>query len=122
GRKYPSLFIFSVNPTQGHSNLECEEVISAEIERLKTEPVTLRELEKARTRARAGVIHSLSSNMGMAFQLTFFEVLNGDWRNLFARLERYNRVTAEDIQRIVRDYFTIENRTLGVIETEETDS
>jgi predicted Zn-dependent peptidase len=115
--KYPSLFIFFAVPAKGHTNQECEQAIYAEIERLKTEPVTTEELLKAKTQNRADLIRQLDSNSGLAAQLTFYEVVTGDWRNLFQELDRIEKVTAEDVQRVAQTYFTTKNRTVGTIET-----
>ncbi len=117
GQKYPGLFLFYAMPARGHTNQECEQAIYAEIERLRNEPVTEQELDKAKTRARAALIRQLDSNSGLAELLTFYEVLTGDWRNLFRQLEQIDRVSAEDIQRVARTYFTTKNRTVGIIET-----
>ncbi|MBN1361836.1 MAG: insulinase family protein [Sedimentisphaerales bacterium] len=117
GDKYPGLFLFYAVPARGHTNAECEQALQAEIERLKREPVTPEELAKAKTRARASLVRQLDSNSGLASQLTFYEVLTGDWRNLFRQLDRIDKVTAEDIQRVANRYFTTSNQTVGVIET-----
>ncbi|UCF14917.1 MAG: insulinase family protein [Phycisphaerales bacterium] len=117
GNKYPSLFLFYAVPARGHTNAESEEAIDAEIERLKTELVTPEELAKAKTRARASLIRQLASNSGLAAQLTFYHVVTGDWRNLFRQLDKIDKVTAEDIQRVAKEYFTIKNRTVGVTKT-----
>jgi len=117
GAKYPSLFLFYAMPAKGHTNQECQEAIYAEIERLKSEPVTPEELAKAKTRARAGLIRQLASNSGLAAMLTFYEVVTGDWRNLFKQLDQIEKVTADDVQRVAKTYFTTKNRTVGAIET-----
>ena len=117
GDKYPGLFLFYALPARGHTNQECEEAIYNEIEKLKAELVTPEDLEKAKTRARASLIRQLDSNSGLAAQITFYEVITGDWRNLFKQLEKIDKVTAEDIQRVAKEYFTKKNRTVGVIET-----
>jgi len=117
GNKYAGLFLFYAVPAKGHTNKECEDAIYDEIEKLKTEPVSPEELKKAKTRSRAGLIRQLDSNPELAAELTFYEVVTGDWRNLFVQLDRIDKVTAEDIQRVAKEYFTSKNRTVGVIET-----
>lgn len=117
GNKYPNQFLFYVIPAKGHTNAECEQAVYEEIEKFKNELVSAEELKKARTRARAGLIRSLASNSGLAAQLAFYQVITGDWRNLFKELEAIDNVTAEDIQQIAKKYFTVENRTVGMIET-----
>jgi predicted Zn-dependent peptidase len=117
GDKYPSLFLFYAVPAEGHTNQECEDALYAQINRLKNEPVTPEELQKARTRARAALIRSLDSNSGLAEALTHYEVITGNWRNLFRQLERIDHVTAEDIQRVAKTYFISTNKTVGTITT-----
>ncbi len=117
GNKYPGLFLFYAVPAKGHTYQECEEAIYEEIEKLKAELVDPEELAKAKTRARAGLIRQLDSNSGLAAQITFYEVVTGDWRNLFTQLDQIDEVTAEDVQRVAKEYFTKKNRTVGVIET-----
>ena len=121
GSKYPGLFVFFATPSQGHTTQESEEAVVTEIERLKTEPVSAQDLEKFRTRSQASVVRALGSNRGLARQLTFYEVVTGDWRNLFKQLDAIDRVTAQDIQRVAREYFTSKNSVVGVIETQQSD-
>ncbi|MBN2183523.1 MAG: insulinase family protein [Sedimentisphaerales bacterium] len=115
--KYPDIFIFYAVPAKGHTNKECEEAIYAEIEKLKTEPVSPEELNKAKTQVRAGLIRLLASDSGLARELAFYDVVTGDWRNLFEELDKIEKVTAEDIQRVAAEYFTRKNRSVGMIET-----
>jgi len=122
GNKYPSLFLFYAVPARGRTNQECEEAIYAEIDKLKNEPVLPEELEKAKTRSRAGLIRQLASNSGLAFLLTFYEVVTGDWRNLFKQLDDIDRVAAEDVQRVAKKYFTTKNQTVGIIDTTPTEN
>ncbi|MEE2822848.1 MAG: pitrilysin family protein [Acidobacteriota bacterium] len=119
GNKYPDLFTFSVVPSRGHTNQECIEAIDVEIERLKTELVSNVELERAKTRSRASLIRALSSNRGLARQLTFYEVVTGDWRNLFRQLDALDQVTPQDIQRVAQEYFVVTSRTVATIETQK---
>jgi predicted Zn-dependent peptidase len=114
GGKYPDLFIFFALPAQGHTAEECEAAILEEIERLKGEPVTLAELEKAQTRARAGLIRQMNSNNGITSIMTSTKALKGDWRDAWYELDRIDAVTAEDIQRVASEYFTPSNRTVGI--------
>ena len=119
GAKYPSLFLFYAYPATGRTNQESEEAIYEEIEKLKNELVSPEELVKAKTRARASLVRQLASNSGLAAQLTFYEVVTGDWSNLFGQLDKIDKVTAEDIQRVAKEYFTTKNRTVGIIKTME---
>ena len=121
GDKYPSLFLFYAVPARDHTNQECEDAIYAEIDKLKNEQVLPEELAKAKTRSRASLIRQLDSNSGLASQLTFYNVITGDWRNLFKQLDDIDKVTADDIQRVAKQYFTTKNQTVGIIDTTITE-
>lgn len=121
GEKYPGLFIFYAFPNEGHTNEEVADAIDEEIHKLQTELVTDEELKRVKTRARAGIIRALDSNMGLAFQLTFYEVITGDWRNLFKDIEKIDKVTKEDIRRVAKEYFS-KPRTVAMIVNKEEEN
>jgi predicted Zn-dependent peptidase len=115
GNKYPNLMIFYAVPTPGHTNQDVQAAIRAEIERIKDEPVTDDELQMVKTRAKANLIRALDSNQGLAGQLATYEALYGDWRELFRSVEKIDKVTKEDIQRVARATLVPTNRTVGMI-------
>lgn len=116
GVKYPNLFAFFVLPAQGKTNEECLAAVDEELEKLKTEPVKADDLAAVKSRARANLIRSLASNSGMAGQLASYQMVSGDWRNLFKQLDKINAVTADDVQRVAKEIFVKTNRTIGMIE------
>ncbi|MGB0563062.1 MAG: insulinase family protein, partial [Spirulinaceae cyanobacterium] len=71
------------------------------------------ELDRVKNQARAGLLRSLDSNSGMSRLLVEYQAKTGDWRNLFAQLDRIAQVTPADIQRIAQATFTSENKTVG---------
>ncbi|HSB36210.1 MAG TPA: pitrilysin family protein, partial [Thermoanaerobaculia bacterium] len=111
GEKYPNLFVLYAFPTPGHTPEEVRDAIRAEIERLKTEPVTDDELRMVKTRAKADLIRRLGNNEGLAIQLATAESRFGDWREVFRQVDRIERVTKEDLQRVAKAVFVPENRT-----------
>jgi predicted Zn-dependent peptidase len=115
GGRYNSLFLISGTPRHPHTAAELETAILAELEKLKTEPVTPEELEKARNQLRAGFLRGLNSNGGLAAQLTSYQSMVGDWRYIVNYDAQVARLTAEDIMQAARDYFTPENRTVATL-------
>ncbi|MBD2569039.1 M16 family metallopeptidase [Anabaena lutea] len=113
GDKYPNMMLFYALTAPGHTVDELAVALKQEIESLKTKPVTDIELQRVKTQARAGLLRSLDSNMGMAQQLLEYEVKTGSWRNLFKQLDQIALVTPADIQRVAQATFTPENRTVG---------
>ncbi|MDQ2100377.1 MAG: pitrilysin family protein [Tychonema bourrellyi B0820] len=113
GEKYPNLMLFYAQTAPGRTVDEVALALSQEIERLKTEPVSAQELEQVKTQARAGLLRSLDSNMGMAFSLLDYQVKTGSWRNLFKQLDAIAKVAPTDIQRVSKATFRPENKTIG---------
>ena len=115
GTKYPNLFIFFSIPNADHTNEELEQTIMAELERLKTEPVSDDELHSVQTRALAELYEKLLSNSGMAMQLANYETLTGSWRNLFLDIDKLQQVSKADILRVAGECFKRSNLVAGAI-------
>ena len=120
GDKFPNLMLFYALTAPGHTVDEVGTALRAEIERLKTEPVSQEELDRVKTQSRAGLLRSLNSNMGMAQALLEYDVKTGSWRNLFKQLDEIAAVTPADIQRAAQQAFTVQNRTIGRILPQKT--
>ncbi len=113
GDKYPNLMLFYALTAPGHSVDEVATALRAEIDRLKTEPVSPQELQRVKTQARAGLLRSLNSNSGMAELLLEYEVKTGSWKNLFQQLDAIANISPADIQRVANATFQPSNRTIG---------
>jgi predicted Zn-dependent peptidase len=110
--KYANLFVLFDLPQAGHTIEENEKAVLDIIERLKREKVDEATLQRVKTKVRAGLIRQLDSNSGLASQLPFYSVMYGNWRVMFTGLKEIERVTADDVQRVAKKYFTDENRTV----------
>ncbi|MEM1392066.1 MAG: pitrilysin family protein [Cyanobacteria bacterium P01_H01_bin.150] len=113
GDKYPNLMLFYALTAPGRSVDEVAAALREQIETLKRKPVSQKELKRVKTNARAGLLRSLDSNMGMAQQLLEYEVKTGSWKNLFEQLAKIEAVTAQDVMRVAKETFVSENRTVG---------
>lgn len=120
GSKYPCLSLVFALPSPEHTNEECEEQIFAEVEKLRETLIAVDKVEKIKARAKSSLINRMSSNLGLAIQLAGYQAGWGDWRELFHQLNRINAVTPEDIQRVAREYFTKNNRTVATLNTIES--
>jgi predicted Zn-dependent peptidase len=117
GNKYPHLFAFYAFPLPGHKPDEMADAIHAEIEKLKTEDISDEELKMIKTRAKADLIRGLGSNEGLASSMALYQARYDDWRELFASVDRIDKVTKADIRRVANQTFVPTNRTVGIIET-----
>jgi predicted Zn-dependent peptidase len=112
GGKYPDLFLVFLVPNLGHSVEENEKAVYDIIERLKTQKVSDETLNRIKTKVRAGLIRRLDSNGGMGQALTYYSVNYGDWRKMFTGIDDIAKVTADDVQRVAKQYLVPETRTV----------
>jgi predicted Zn-dependent peptidase len=115
GSRYDNLFTVYARPRHPHDNDEVERAIYREIDRLKTEPVPERELEKVKNRMRADFIKGLNTNAGLASSLSYYECLLGDYRYMTRHSRMVEKITPADIMAVARKYFTAENRTTALM-------
>jgi predicted Zn-dependent peptidase len=113
GGKYPGLFLFFLVPNQGHTVQENEKACYQIIERLKTQKVTDSTLQRIKIKVRASLIRRLDSNSGMAEALTYYHVNYGDWRKMFTEIDEIDKVTADDVMRVAKQYLIPETRTVA---------
>jgi predicted Zn-dependent peptidase len=111
--KYSSLFFAYSVPNQGKTVEENEQALYGVINRLKTDKVDQETLHRVKTKIRAGLIRALDSNSGLAAELAENYASYGDWRKMFTAIDDVDKVTAEDVQRVARLYFTDENKTVA---------
>jgi len=110
--QYPGLFLLVAAPNSGKTLEENEQALYEIIERVKKEKVDQAALDRVKTQIRAGLVRGLESNMGMAMQLASAYALHGDWRPLFTDIEKVNRVTLDDLQRVAKAYLVESGRTV----------
>jgi predicted Zn-dependent peptidase len=113
GGKYPNLYVVLGVPNSGKTTQEVETGMYEIIERMKKEPVDEQTLKRVKTKVRAGLIRQLASNSGLASQLTFYHANFGDWRMMFKGVEEIEKVTAADVQRVMKKYFVEKARTVA---------
>jgi predicted Zn-dependent peptidase len=118
GEKYPTLYIVYGVPNRGVDPRQVETAIYDVLTEVVEDGITAEELARAKTRARAGLVSGLESNLGLAAALAEVEALTGDWRNLFLQLDAIEAVTARDVQRVAAETFVPANRTVATLRTE----
>ena len=115
GVRAPNLFVIAATPLAPHTTAEVEAAIYAELDRLKTEPISAKEFERILNRLDADLVRSLRSNSGLASQLAFYQTVAGNWRYVVNARDRIAAVTPADVQRVASQYLTKPNRTVGVL-------
>ena len=115
GDRYPNLFGIGATPRAPHTASEVEAGILQELRRLGDEPIPERELQKIRNQLRASFLYPLRSNQGLAGQLSFYEIITGDWKNLNAYASALQAATGPQVQELSRRTFVASNRTVTVL-------
>ncbi len=110
----PRLFTVFCTLAPGKPVDEVETALFTEVDRLKIELVSDRELQKAKNQIEAAFMFDQDSVFRMAYQVASHEIVAG-WRSLNAYLPGIRAVTRDDVQRVARKYFTVENRTVGIL-------
>ena len=115
GDRYPNLFVVGAVPRAPHTPSEIEAGILQELKRLSDEPVPERELQKVKNQIRASFLYPLRSNQGLAAQLSYFEIITGDWKNLSVNAAAIQATTSAQVQDAARRTFVPSNRTVAVL-------
>jgi predicted Zn-dependent peptidase len=112
-RKYEGLFQVECVVKDGGDPAAVEAAVYEEIEKIQKEGVPADELQKVKNQGKAGAYRRLSSPFSIMVQLLQYDGL-GDWRYINTYADEVEAVTSDDIQRVAREHFTQENRTVGV--------
>jgi predicted Zn-dependent peptidase len=111
-KKYAGYFEVSVE-AKGEATPEgLEAAWYRELARLQAEPVPAEELQKVKNQIAADAFRRLENPFFLMLQLLWYDGL-GDWTYLQDWAQRTSAVTAEDVQRVAKEYFAAENRTVG---------
>jgi zinc protease len=108
----PGLFNIYATVRPGVEPKRVEEVILSEMAKVATEGLTAAEVEKARQQIIAQVAFSRDGTSEVASQMSEAEAV-ADWRFFSTYDASIRKVTAADVQRVARAYFTEDNRTVG---------
>lgn len=117
-KKYISSFELEAILKEGQSPEKVEAILWDELERLKTEPVTPRELAKVRNQLHASKANSLADMETVASMLAYYE-LYGDYTLVNRWMDEVAKVTPEQIQEVARRVFQKNKVTVGLLVREE---
>ncbi|MDP6034573.1 MAG: hypothetical protein QGG55_00875, partial [Verrucomicrobiota bacterium] len=113
GRKYAGEFNIGAEIAEGRTLKETEEALYAQLEKLKTEPVPAKEVQKVKNNFAAAEYRRLSSNHPILMAIMRAEGTSG-WRAINESGPKLQAVTPADIQRVAKKYFTRENRAVAI--------
>jgi zinc protease len=111
----PTLAVVIAQPKQGVDPEKCEKEVYEELEHVKTEAISDQELEKAKNIRLMEFYQQMRTINGRANTIGTYDVFAGDYRKLFDAAKNYAAVTKEDVQRVAKEYFGANNRTVATL-------
>lgn len=108
----PGLFIAFGLCNMGVKAEDLESAIDAEIEKVKKELITETEFQKIRNQVETNYVTRNSTVQGVGESLANYFVYFGDANLINTELQRYMKVTRDDIKRVANKYLTKENRVV----------
>ena len=115
----PTLFYFYGVCNDGVKASELESSILTEVDKIVNERISENELQKVKNQKLMEFYKTLETINGMSNTIGTYELFFGDYKKLFTAPDDYKKVTVDDIKRVAGEYFTKENRTVGILYTEE---
>ncbi len=115
----PTLFYFYGVCNDGIKASELEKAILTEVDKIINEGISENELQKVKNQKLMDFYKTLETINGMSNTIGTYELFFGDYKKLFSAPDDYKKVTVDDIKRVAGEYFTKENRTVGILNTEE---
>lgn len=108
----PGLALMFGVTNMGVSPTDLEAAMDIEFEKVKNELISEEEFQKLRNQIENDFVTGNSKMAGIAESLANYYVYFKDANLINTEIDRYNKVTREDIQKAARTYLTKENRVV----------
>jgi zinc protease len=108
----PGLALIFGITNMGVSPTDLEDAMNAEFEKTKKELISEEEFQKLRNQVENDFVSGNSKMVGIAENLANYSVYFKDANLINTEIERYMKVTREDIQKAAQKYLTKENRVV----------
>ena len=106
------LLIFEAILASGKTPEEGEKALLAELKRIQDQPVSQAEIDKAKNQLLTGKLHEIETAEGKGLALGHAAVILGNPDRANTDIQDLQAVTAADVQRVMRKYFTDTNRVV----------
>ena len=106
------LLQFSAIASEGHKSEELEKSLLAELKKIQDAPVSAKELEKAKNQLITQAYENRETNDGKASAIERAVAYYDDPNAVNSDVQKLQAVTAADVQRVMKKYFTDKNRVV----------
>ena len=98
----------------GKDTAELEREIDRQLEKVKSDLISDKELQKAKNQVEAAFVFAQDSIFGQAMKIGYYEIAGG-WRQMDDYLDGIRKVSREDIRRVATKYLERDRRTVGIL-------
>lgn len=117
----PTVFGIYAVTNKGINETDLEKSIYEEIEKVKKDGISERELQKVKNQKLIEFYGQVETINGKSNNIGTYEVFFGDYKKMFDAPAQYNKVTADDIKRVANKYFLKSNCTVGILKSQVDD-
>ncbi|WP_133127524.1 M16 family metallopeptidase [Legionella nagasakiensis] len=103
--RYQTQFVLYGSPSQTHSVADLQQGFLSEINRLKHEKISEKELQRIKTQIIAQKTFERDSIFGQAMELGLLETIGLGWQTAEKYIEKINGITPEQVQQTAQRYF-----------------
>ncbi len=116
--KDPGIFIFLAVCNPGVKAKDVQKEIQEEIDRLKSEEITQKELEKVKINAKSDLIFQMQDSQSVVSIFGSY-FARGDIKPLLEYEDRLNELKPSTIKEVAKRYFKKDNQTILILKKEE---
>ncbi|WP_372723173.1 M16 family metallopeptidase [Immundisolibacter sp.] len=111
----PGMFLLEATPAPGHSPLELEQALRAELRMLGETPVAEDELDRVKAQVVAAEVFQRDSVFYQAMQIGMLETIGIGWQVGEDYARRIRAVTATQVQQVALRYLGQDKLTVGIL-------
>jgi predicted Zn-dependent peptidase len=115
----PNIFEFYVLLTENTPADKAIKVIDQEINRLQSQLISAKELERAKNQDLLDLYSAINDNSSVANQIGEYLTLSQNYLRGFEIVEGYKKVTAKNISKAAQKYLKAKNRSIVIIQPEK---
>jgi zinc protease len=112
GLEHPGINIVFGLPNMGVDPQDFEKIVDEEIEKVRNELISENELQKLKNQIESQMVNDNTTIARRASNLANYHLMYSDANLINTELERYMKVTREDIKRVAQEYLRPDNRVV----------
>ncbi len=117
-----NMFLFDGTPNAENSLEELEIAIYGEIQKLKNELVTERELKRVKAQVVASEVYQQDSIQRQAYVIGSLETVGLGWQTMNGYAENIQKISAEDVRAAANTYLIDDHKTVAILTPLERES